>query len=175
MKNYFYLMMTFTLSLIGCGNGKQKMQDDIASAEKKLSNDKAMAPDPQKAAEVIHLYVAYADKYPDDSTSAEYLFRAAEMTNAIHQPAKAIQLLERVIHFQTYSKTPVALFLQGFISENDLHDIVKAKDYYEKFLKQYPDHKLAKDVRLTVNNLGKSPEELIKEFEAKAKEDSVVY
>ncbi len=174
MKNILLLIFTASVFLIAsCGSGKQKMQNDIASAEQKLKNDSAAVPDKQKAVDVIHQYLAYADKFQDDSMSAEYLFRAADLTNGIHQPEKAIELYQRIQRYPTYSKTSIALFLQGFISETELNDIPKAKEYYEKFLEQYPDHKLANDVRVSLANLGKSPGELIKEFEAKAKSDSV--
>lgn len=169
------LLIAFTsvsFLMISCGSGKQKMQNDIEAAEQKLRNDSATSPDKQKAADVIHQYLAYADKFQDDSMSAEYLFRAADLTNGIHQPDKAIELYQRIQRYPTYSKTSVALFLQGFISETELNNIQKAKEYYEKFLKQYPDHKLANDVRITLANLGKSPDELIKEFEVKAKMDT---
>ena len=169
------LMIIFTASvflLMSCGSGKQKMKSDIEAAEQKLKNDSAAVPDKQKSAEVVHQYLAFADKFQDDSMSAEYLFRAADLTNGIHQPDKAIELYQRVQRYQTYSKTPIALFLQGFISETELQNMQKAREYYKKFLKQYPDHKLANDVRISLANLGKSPEELIKEFEAKAKMDS---
>ena len=177
MKKNISILIAASLSmlLISCGNEKQKMQYQISSSEQKLKNDSTTTViDKQKAADVIHQYLAYADKFQDDSMSAEYLFRAADVTNGIRQPDKAIELYQRVQRFQTYSKAPIALFLQGFIAETELRDTQKAKEYYEKFLKQYPNHNLANDVQVTLANLGKSPEELIKEFEAKAKGDSLV-
>ena len=172
-KILIVMIASVSVLMVSCGNEKQKMNDEISSAEQKLKNDSSVVIDKQKAAEVIHLYLAYAEKFKDDSLSAEYLFRAADVTNGIHQPDKAIELYERVQQFKSYSKTPVSLFLQGFIAETELQDMQRAKEYYEKFLKQYPDHKLANDVKITIANLGKSPEELIKEFEAKASSDSV--
>jgi hypothetical protein len=48
-----------------------------------------------------------------------------------------------------------------------------AKNLYEKFLQVYPAHPIAKDVQTTLNNLGKTPEQLIQEFQEKAKQDSL--
>ena len=64
-----------------------------------------------------------------------------------------------------YSKAPVALFLQGFIHENQLGQLDSASYYYTTFLERFPDHPIASDVRLSLENLGKSPEELIKMFQ----------
>jgi isocitrate lyase len=65
------------------------------------------------------------------------------------------------------------LFLQGFISENGLKDTAAARKFYENFLKQYPNHKLASDVKISLNNMGKTPDELIREFEKKNSADSL--
>ena len=175
MKKITLLIVISTSILItSCSSEQQKMQTTIETSEQQLKNDSSALPDKQKAADMIHLYVAYANKFQDDSMSAEYLFRAADLTNGMHQPQQAIELYQRVQRYATYAKTPIALFLQGFVAETELQDMQKAKGYYEKFLKQYPDHKLASDVQTTLDNLGKSPEEIIREFEAKAKSDSLV-
>lgn len=167
------LLTAISFLIISCGSVQKKMQKEIDAGEQKLKNDSSAMPDKQKAADMIHLYLAYADKFQDDSMSAEYLFRAAELTNGIRQPDKAIALYQRVLRYPAYSKTSIALFLQGFIAETELKDDQKAKEYYGKFLKQYPDHPLANDVQITLANLGKSPDELIKEFQEKAKADSI--
>lgn len=54
----------------------------------------------------------------------------------------------------------------GFVYENDLNDLENAKQTYEAFLQKYPnDPDFADDAQMALKNLGKSPEELIKEFE----------
>jgi TolA-binding protein len=62
------------------------------------------------------------------------------------------------------------MFLKAFVYEDQLHDLNKAKKYYEEFLEKYPDSDFADDARISLQNLGKSPEELIKEFEEKQQE-----
>lgn len=95
------------------------------------------------------------------------MFRAADLsakTNDIHS---AIQLYEKLVQEYPENKhTPLAIFLQGFIYENQAMDPMKAKSYYEKFLAAYPDHAMAADVAFSLENLGKSPEELIRQFES---------
>ena len=173
-KNLLVVVATISILVSSCSDKKNKMQIKIDSAEQKLKQENNAIPDKKKAADVIHLYLAFADEYPEDSLTAEYLFRAADITNGIKQPDQAIVLFERVHTFKNSSKAPIALFLQGFISETELHNLSKAKLYYEQFLREYPNHKLASDVQMTITNLGKSPEELIEEFEAKAQKENAV-
>jgi TolA-binding protein len=69
-----------------------------------------------------------------------------------------------------HAQAPAALFLSGFIYENDLGDLEKAKAAYEDFIKRYPtDTSYLDDVQVSLKNLGKSAEELIREFEKKGK------
>ena len=48
----------------------------------------------------------------------------------------------------------------------------KAKPLYEEFLKKYPQHELAQSVQFSLSNIDKTPEQIIKEFEAKNKDKS---
>ena len=56
---------------------------------------------------------------------------------------------------------------QAFTFENDLQDKDSAKKYYMDFLNRFPDHSFANDAKQLLSMIDKSPEELIKEFEAK--------
>ena len=103
---------------------------------------------------------------PDDSLAPEYLYSAAELANGLLQRTRAIELFAK--NNQQYplsKKAPVCLFFQGFIYETQLNDLPKAKELYSEFLQKFPDHQLTKDVKFSLDNLGKSPEELIKQFE----------
>jgi hypothetical protein len=66
------------------------------------------------------------------------------------------------------------LFLQGFVFENEVGNVDAAREKYHQFLKQYPDHKIAEDVRTSLRNLGKTPEQLVQEFMAQQQMDSLM-
>jgi TolA-binding protein len=90
----------------------------------------------------------------------------------IERPLEAVEYFGKfVTNFSENERVPLALFLQGFIYENNLADMPNAKLKYEEFLEKYPQHEMAKDAQIALQNLGKTPEELIKEFEAKNKEN----
>ena len=59
----------------------------------------------------------------------------------------------------------------GFVYETDMNDLDKAKSTYESFLQKYPnDPDFADDAQTALKMLGRSPDDIIKEFEQKQKE-----
>jgi hypothetical protein len=55
--------------------------------------------------------------------------------------------------------------MQGNIYESELNDLDKARECYERYLQYYPNKPFAKDVKVLLDNLGKSPEELLKSIQ----------
>lgn len=110
---------------------------------------------------------AFAQKYPSYIKTPDLLIEAATLyAHYLADPRKAIQLLERIDpKAESY---PEALFYAAFIYENQLADTAKARFLYERFLRLYPNHRLAEQVRGAIETLGKSPEEILKYLEKKA-------
>ena len=71
-----------------------------------------------------------------------------------------------------FYKAPEALFLTGFCEENVNKDTAQARWFYQKFVSDFPDHKLAEDAKFSIQNMGKSDEDLIKMFEENLKDNS---
>ena len=74
--------------------------------------------------------------------------------------------------YPDFKKASYCLFLQAFIYENQLHQLGEADQLYREVIKKFPNDKIAQDAQACINNLGKTDEELIKEFEAKNKKSS---
>ena len=105
-----------------------------------------------------------------DSLAAEHLFSAAELYRAIGDYTKALDtwyIVYRSYDRDGHPKAPHAMFQCGFTYDSILNKKDLAKTLYKMFLKRYPDHALAKDTKLLLANLDKSPEDLIKEFQKK--------
>ncbi|MFK7908080.1 MAG: tetratricopeptide repeat protein [Chitinophagales bacterium] len=120
----------------------------------------------------VRAYEAFAKKNVTDAQTPEYLFKAAEIQRSLKNYKKAIENYETIqAKHPDYAKTPHSMFLLGFIYENDLKDSDKAKALYEQFLERYPEHELADDVKFSLDNLGISPEDIIKGFEEKNKKE----
>lgn len=161
------------LTLASCTSDQQKLQQVIAAKEKELYGDSTMVMDFAKAKDMISLYSDFVKKYPDDKNAEDYLFKAGEVSMGAMQSNVAIKYFEQ--YYEKYpkaEKAPYSLFMQGFIYETQVKNIEKAKWCYEKFIRDFPTHKLAEDAKYSIANLGKSEEELIREFEAKLKGDS---
>jgi tetratricopeptide (TPR) repeat protein len=120
---------------------------------------------------LIDGYVKYGEEFPEAEESADMIFKGAEVSLGMNQAPRALALYQKVYNnYPEYEKRPFALFLQGFIYENNLGRLEDAKKAYEKFLADYPEHPMADDASYSLQNLGKTPDELIKEFEAKNKQ-----
>lgn len=170
-----YLITILTiLTFISCTQPQVKVRKQIEEAEKALMSDSSLTPDRAKANDLIKLYISYADQFQDDTAAGSYLFKAGDIAFRIRQPQQALDLFARVQRYPANPKAAIALFLQGFINETELNDKAKAKTYYESFLEKYPNHELSNDVRVTITNLSKSDEELIREFEQKLHEQDSI-
>lgn len=119
-------------------------------------------------------YENFADKNPSDPSGIEYLRKAADFYRYIGRPLRSITIYDKLYkNYPNYPYKAEMLFLQGFVFENEVRNTEAASVKYHVFLKEYPEHPLAKDVRISLQNLGKSPEQLVREFQEKAKQDSL--
>jgi TolA-binding protein len=143
--------------MAACTSPKEKALKEIKGLEQ---NDSAFSE--ALMSEIKAKYLAFAASYPDDEASPLFLLKAAQHSIVLNQPQEAIELLGQVI--EKYPKTNFAeeaLFLQALTYENNMNDLAQAKEKYELFLKSYPKAELANEAKLAIENLGKSPEEII--------------
>lgn len=150
------------------------LEQSLLQLDKEMTAPNGTVADPAKAAAFIKTAEEYAalvqatqpDKY------ADLLLRAAGVAKSIGNSAKALQLYSAVTEkTPQHPKAPMALFMEGFILENDQGDTATARVKYQDFLKRYPhDPDFADDAHNALKYLGKSPEEMIKEFEKMNKE-----
>lgn len=175
MKFKIGFPLLLALVLAGCSAKKEWQKNNINRQEQELTLQAQQGKvDTTLVNGLLKSYETYAATYPADTTGAAYLFKAADFYRYMHRPLRSIELYATIYtNYPLFTKRPYALFLQGFIYENEAANPHAAKALYEKFLKEYPSHPIAKDVQTTLNNLGKTPEQLIEEFEQKAAADSV--
>lgn len=154
----------------GSGNSKEVFEQKIKELEATIKSDISLRSNKDHATIALSTYMDYAGRFPDDPKTPGYIFKAAELANGLEKHEQAITNFELLItKYPEYEKVPQALFLQAFIYDNSINDDAKAKIYYEKFLSKYPDHELAKDAKISIEQLGKTDEELIEEFNKKVK------
>jgi outer membrane protein assembly factor BamD (BamD/ComL family) len=160
---------------IEIADSKEALEHQVDSVERLLySYEAGSLASNQAAAKIVKLYNQLATDFPDDPKAPEYLFKAGEVSMGINMDFDAIGYFQRLERdYPKFNKAPHALFLQAFIWDNKLNDDGKAEFIYKQFLEKYPLHEMAKDAQFSLDNLGKSDEELIKEFEQKQKQQGV--
>lgn len=169
LKSLSVLAMA-ALIITACTSPQEKLKTEIKTMEDVLFADANKMIDKEKARELIDKYIQYGDEYPESQDAPQMLFQAGDMAMNLNMSKEAVEIFDRIMNnYPDYDKTPQCLFLKGYIYENSLGNLKVAKKIYEEFLEKYPDDEFADDAEVSIKNLGKSPEELIREFEEQQK------
>ena len=169
MKRIFLAVFVIGLAT-SCHPSREKLLASIQDNEKKLFSASLKTMDTAVAALQVDAYQSFAEKYPADSLSPEFMFKAADISNSLGKSSEAITLLESLRKsYPNHARAGTGLFLEGFIYETSLHDNEKAISKYTEFVQKYPDHQLAQAAEFSLVQLkqGMSVEDVVKMFEAK--------
>ena len=163
MKRYFIVLL-FSVLLIGCNSND--LAKRIEKLEKQvLATDKAI--DPVVASDLVSAYCDFADANPDDAMTPEYLFKAVDVSMNLNEPQRTIYIIDKLVkEYPDYPRTQAALFIKAFIFETRYNNLDMAKKIYEQYLEMYPNGDFADDCKASIENLGLTPEELVKKFES---------
>jgi TolA-binding protein len=115
----------------------------------------------------------FARRFSKDAQAPLLFWQAVQAQQKAGQYPQAMALLDAFVkQFPNNEKRPDAIFLKAFIAETGLKDVDLAKKSYQGFIQAYPNHVLAQDAQLLLQQLQSklSDEELILQFEAKEKE-----
>jgi outer membrane protein assembly factor BamD (BamD/ComL family) len=185
MKKYirFIAFCSIASSMISCSGGQKQnsastnsAQDssrdglitNVKTIEAKLSTLPTL--DSYNANMAVNAYTRFSNKFPDDSVAPKFLFKAANITMSIGQYDKAIKLYAGICtKYPSFKYVPDCIFVQGFIYDTYMKDTAKAHAKYQEVITKYPDNNLAEQAKAAIAALGKSDEELIKEFQEKNK------
>ncbi len=168
MKNLLRMSLfaLLTIGMAACGSNKEEALTKIKELEGKLLDANG---NPKDEASAYNLQVAYDDfseRFSDDPQASEYLFKAATISINLNWGESAVKILDKfILKYPESTRAPEALFFLGYVHDNQINDDVKAGEYYNQFLKKYPGHTFAKDAEASIRNLGKTDEELMREFE----------
>ncbi|MBK9013503.1 MAG: hypothetical protein IPM82_05145 [Saprospiraceae bacterium] len=160
-----------TLLLFACEPGRnpaqEKLLNEITALEKQLLKAEDASKDKESALLLIEKTAQYAQQYPQDTLTPTLLFRAGDVAKRAKEYGKAMELWGQVGRdYSKHHRGSMALFLQGFTFDSDLHDPVMASKYYKKFLTTYPnDTLLATQVKQLLAVINVKPEDLIRKYE----------
>ncbi len=157
-------------ALASCQDPKKKLSESIRTNESRLFGDSLKLLNDSVALKTFDLYREFADKYSEDSLSADYLFKAADLALGMRQATKAIESLNLLRErYPDSDQGEAALFMQAFIYDTEMNDKDKAKSIYKEFMEKYPGHPLHSSAKASYEQLaaGLSDEELIRLFESR--------
>ena len=170
-RSVLFLAVAMMIVMVGCNN-KKTTQNDVKKAEAALFNEDQTT-NAEAVPNAIATFSKYAEENPEAADAAEYLFKAVEISINTKQDAQqSIDLVNRLVkNYPTFDKNPVALFmLATFVYDEQQHDLDKAREAYQQVIDQYPDSPFARDAEIAITQLGMTPEELIRMFEAQEQE-----
>lgn len=170
MKKKLLWIAMMVLALVGCDHqvkNPKTTEDQVKKAEAALFNGD-MGVHAEAVPEAIATFSKYAEEHPEADHAPEYLFKAFELSvNTKQETGKSIELADRLLSaFPKYDKNPVALFmLATFVYDDQLHDLDKARECYQRIMRDYPESPFARDAAISIEQLGMSPDELVRRFE----------
>lgn len=172
MKQGFILILILA-AFTACKPSRDKLSGDITMMEKRLFSPAVQGLSKASSDSLIAKYELFVKDYPKDSLAPAYLFKAAGMAMNTGDGPKASALFDRMIaEYPAHQKASLALFFKGYVQENLMKNLDLAKETYLLFIEKYPGNEFADDAQASIDNLGKTPEQMIREFEAKRIADS---
>ena len=160
-KLSFFLIIALFLASCNSNNPAKR----IKRLEKQaFSTENAITS--ELAGDLVSAYCDFADENPTDAKAPEYLFKAVDVSMNLNEPQRTISIIDRMLkEYPNYPRTQAALFIKAFIYEMRYNNLEMAKKIYEQYLETYPNGEFAEDCRASIENLGLTPEELVKKFE----------
>jgi outer membrane protein assembly factor BamD (BamD/ComL family) len=112
---------------------------------------------------VIQKYEEVVKEHPTTPEAEQSLFKIAELhAGVLKDPVKAVDDFRRyATSFPSGVKTQTAMFMIGYIYNNELNMIDSAGVAYRRFLERFPESELATSAQYELNTLGKRPEEML--------------
>ena len=118
------------------------------------------------ASSLISAYDAFITNHPVDDKTPEFTFKAADLSRGLKRWNDAVKYFNDIIDNHSKSEyAAMSLFYKAMILGDNLNDVDQAKALYEEFIEKYPDHEFADDAKASIDLLGMSLEDVIKQFE----------
>ena len=147
--------------------GTQEARQLLLENYARISDPTTGRVDPAASQQYITLATRLADDADGDTLAALPLYKAAEVYQALGDYQGAAGVFERIHDdYPEFSKSGEALFMLAFTYDENLRDYDRARELYERFLEENPDHTFADDTEMLLKNLGKTDEEMLQSLGA---------
>ena len=162
MKKYINLCLFFLIVLTACSSKDNKDKDIFEEGSKQFKARNF----PMAVTQFEKIVKEYpkSDYYPKSLMELGTIYNAKlinTMDNAANSK-KAVYYFRRVYNeFPVSTHAEQALFLTGFVYANELKNQDSAKITYSLFLEKFPNSQFANSVKAELNNMGKSPDQIV--------------
>ena len=140
--------------LVGCSD---------QTADQLFSQAEAAAADTTALDKAVGQFNTFLARYPQDQRAPKALDKLALIAQRRGEMKGAVALYERLLsQYPTSERGDEAQFMIGFICEEFLGDLGKAREAYQRVIDQYPNSELALSAQRLLPNVGRPPEEWVK-------------
>jgi len=166
MKRIQISILVLTLIIFSCNTDSSSINTKVVTEENiqtiiedlKIGN----GIDKTKVSELIQSIDAFAKENADNKNTPKYLELKAKYLGALGKNTEALEVYNIIYSkYKDYENSSDALFMMAFLYENNMNDKEKAKAFYQKYLDEFPTKVFAKDAKFSLENIDKTPEELM--------------
>ena len=185
MRNLLLLILMSSL-LMACNDSVDESQDivvkvrkvfnpvdyknekqEILALEDSLLNMEIDSKSKKLSQKLLSKSIKYADNYPKDTLSGDFLFLAARAANGLGQYHNSLDLMNRIIrYYKSYDHLAEVYFLKAFTYDENLNDKAKAKNAYSELMRKFPNDPLAVQAQFMLDNLYLTDKQLIEKFKS---------
>lgn len=148
------------------------LQADIARI-KQLQTDTSVGRLVNRSAysQLANAYLQHVIVFPESDSAAQRLYSAGGLFMSVGDAQSAVEAWTQAVEdYPQAASSRNALIELAYCYENVVMDLDAAKKYYSLFVERYPNDEMTDDAQLSLDNLGKSPEELLKSIQSKGQE-----
>lgn len=163
------LLIALIILLVVSGCSSKKTDKELFDeAQKDLTQD--------KIPEAVMAFEELVNEYPESNLAPEALSQLAAVYQSKRLKSiseteslqKAVSIFKKVHdQYPNSQYAATGLFMAGFIYANELKKYDEATVLFKQFLKEYPDNELAASAQAELDNMGLTPEEILKKNLAK--------
>lgn len=154
-----YFIPILALLIFGCGKSDEELK---LLADVNMKN--------QKIEEAVKTLEQLVTEFPESNYAPQAAYDLANIykNGALPKLPKDQSLKKALEYFSLvaekypdFKEAPIALFMKGFIENNDFRKFDEAKKTYNLFISKYPNHQLAEAAKNELSTIGLTPEQIL--------------
>lgn len=190
MRKTISICLLFVALFVACNQNKQSsgltektlwQSELVQMFQQGDSLFKIGKPDTVLMRSFIEKAVEFAEIYPEEEISPELLMCAGEtgirMAESVGVESLKVKYAKQSLDiynqvqkvYPDYADLKMCYFNRGVIYDDILQDYESAKFEYSDFIHKYPDDSLSVQLKVYIQHLGKSPEEIMQVIKESAK------